>query len=155
MQSISPMLLVDGYKVGHVFQYPEDTTFVYSNLTARKPHNAPPGDGVVFFGLQFFLRRMHEAFDADFFALKRVDVVNEYKRVMDAYLGPGAIPTYHIEALHEHGKLPILVKALPEGSVVPYGVPMLTICNTDPRFFWVTNMLETWLSSVVWKACTS
>ena len=36
MRNVLPALLVDGYKVGHVFQYPSDTEFVYSNLTPRK-----------------------------------------------------------------------------------------------------------------------
>ncbi len=44
---ISPILLKDGYKVGHKFQYPEGTTLVYSNLTARKSRVAG-SDAVVF-----------------------------------------------------------------------------------------------------------
>jgi nicotinamide phosphoribosyltransferase len=47
------------------------------------------------------------------------------------------------------------IKALPEGSLVPMQVPFLTIVNTKPEFFWLTNMLETLMSAVLWKPCTS
>ncbi len=33
---MNPILLVDGYKMSHIHQYPEGTTLVYSNLTARE-----------------------------------------------------------------------------------------------------------------------
>lgn len=59
MLKVLPLLLNDGYKVGHKFQYPEGTTCVYSNLTARKGRNpnfnrkarrASQKQGVVFLG---------------------------------------------------------------------------------------------------------
>jgi nicotinamide phosphoribosyltransferase len=51
--------------------------------------------------------------------------------------------------------LPIAVKALPEGTLVPIKVPVLTIYNTHPDFYWVTNYLETILSNLLWKPMTS
>lgn len=54
MKSILPTLLVDGYKVGHYFQYPQDTEYVYSNFTPRKSRTGKD-KGVVFFGLQYFI----------------------------------------------------------------------------------------------------
>ena len=69
-------------------------------------------------------------------------------------LGPG-IDISHIGQLWDLGYLPLLIKALPEGSLVPVGVPVLTIINTNPDFFWLTNMLETIMSNMLWKACTS
>ena len=50
-----PLLLKDGYKVGHKFQYPAGTSLVYSNLTPRKSRN-PDMENVVFFGLQYFIK---------------------------------------------------------------------------------------------------
>ena len=50
-----PILLKDGYKVGHIFQYPEGTTLVYSNLTPRKSRDAE-SEGIIFFGLQYFIK---------------------------------------------------------------------------------------------------
>ena len=60
--------------------------------------------------------------------------------------------TKHIEALHNLGYLPIEIRALPEGSLVPVKVPVLTIHNTLPEFYWLTNYLETVLSAELWKA---
>ncbi len=57
MRGINPLLLKDGYKVGHKFQYPADTEFIYSNLTPRKSRRTTKTSGVIFFGLQFFLTR--------------------------------------------------------------------------------------------------
>jgi nicotinamide phosphoribosyltransferase len=155
MKPILPALLVDGYKVGHVFQYPKDTEFVYSNLTPRKSRTESD-DSVVFFGLQYFIQEyLIRQFNENFFAKPEGEVMAAYERRIDNYLGKGAISYDHIRELHRYGRMPIRIKALKEGTPVPHGVPMLTLSNTDPRFFWVTNMLETILSAVLWKACTS
>jgi nicotinamide phosphoribosyltransferase len=148
----------DGYKVSHIFQYPSGTRFVYSNLTPRKSRRESAFDlgGVIFFGLQFFIvEYLQRRFNEDFFLRPRSEVVAEYKRRIDGYLGPDAINYDHIGALHDLGYLPLKIKAVPEGTFVPYGVPALTIINTKPEFFWLTNMLETLMSSVLWKASTS
>ena len=57
--------------------------------------------------------------------------------------------------MHDLGHLPIKIKALPEGSLVPCKVPVLTVVNTHPDFFWVTNFLETIMSAELWPAITS
>lgn len=154
--NILPVLFKDGYKVGHINQYPSDTTEVYSNLTPRNTRRTHPTDGIVFFGLQYFIfEYLQNQFDKNFFNQPREQVMSAYKRRMDNYLGPDSLDISHIGELHDLGYLPIRVKAVPEGTVVPYGVPALTIVNTNPRFFWLTNMLETLMSSVLWKASTS
>ncbi len=153
--NISPILLKDGYKVGHKFQYPEGTTLVYSNLTPRKSRDGAM-DAIVFFGLQYFVKEylMHQ-FEEHFFSRPLQEVLAAYKQRMDNYLGKDSVPTDHIAALHQLGYLPLHIKALPEGSLVPMKVPVFTICNTRPEFFWLTNMLETLLSAIIWKPCTS
>ena len=152
---ISPLLLKDGYKVGHKFQYPEGTTLVYSNLTPRKSRSEDINE-IVFFGLQYFIKEyLINQFDEGFFSRPKQEVVQEYKRRMDNYLGKDSITYLHIEALHDLGYLPLEIKALKEGSLVPMKVPIFTIKNTKPEFFWLTNMLETLLSAILWKPCTS
>lgn len=154
MKPILPVLLKDGYKVGHPFQYPKDTTLVYSNLTPRKSR-VEGIDGVVAFGFQYFvLEYLVNQFRENFFDRPKDEVVRQYKRRIDNYLGPG-VNTDHIGALHSYGYLPLHVKAVPEGTLVPFRVPMLTIRNTVPEFFWLTNMVETLLSNVLWQASTS
>lgn len=151
----TPLLLKDGYKVGHKFQYPEGTTLVYSNLTPRKSRNEDIGE-VVFFGLQYFIKEyLQYQFNEDFFSRPKEEVLHQYQRRIDNYLGKDSITYQHIADLHDLGYLPLEIKALPEGTLVPMRVPVFTIRNTHPDFFWLTNMLETLLSAILWKPCTS
>ncbi|KYP16183.1 nicotinate phosphoribosyltransferase [Flavihumibacter sp. CACIAM 22H1] len=150
-----PLLLKDGYKVGHRFQYPAGTGLVYSNLTPRKSRNAEI-DEIVFFGLQYFIKEyLQQQFREGFFDQPKEKALAAYKRRMDYYLGPDSIALDHLEALHDLGYLPLEIKALPEGCLVPMRVPVFTIRNTKPAFFWLTNMLETLMSAVLWKPSTS
>lgn len=151
----NPFLLTDYYKVGHVFQYPKNTTLVYSNLTPRSSR-IPNTDEMVFFGLQYFIKEYLQTYLNDnFFQQPKEKVINEYKRRIVTSLGDH-LPTYqHLEALHDLGYLPVEIKALPEGSLVPMRVPCLTIVNTRPEFYWLTNFLESILSAIIWQPCTS
>jgi len=151
----NPFLLTDYYKVGHVFQYPDNTTLVYSNLTPRKSRYDTIGE-MVFFGLQYFIKEyLIDYFNDNFFTRDKPEVIAEYKRRIVTSLG-AHLPTYgHLEKLHDLGYLPIEIKALPEGSRVPMKVPCLTIVNTIPEFYWLTNFLETILSAIIWQPCTS
>lgn len=150
-----PILLKDGYKVGHKFQYPEGTTLVYSNLTPRKAREEKIHD-IVFFGLQYFVKEyLISQFNNNFFKADKKEVMAIYKRRIENYLGKDAITYDHIEALYDLGYLPLEIKALPEGSLVPMKVQVLTIKNTKPEFFWLTNMLESLMSAILWKPTTS
>lgn len=149
-----PMTLTDAYKLSHRQQYPEGTTKVYSNFTARGSR-VPGVDHVVFFGLQAFLHQFQAAFDL-WFEDSEDAVCNQYQRLLDNVLGPdNNVDTDHVRALHRLGYLPLRFKALPEGTPVPVRVPMLTVENTVDEFFWLTNYFETWLSSALWLPCTS
>ncbi len=151
---MNPLLLTDGYKLGHREQYPQGTTLVYSNWTPRKSR-VEDVDNVVFFGLQYFLKEyLIKRFNQDFFNQPKQEVVSEYKKYVDNYLGVD-YDISHIEALHDLGYLPIEIKALPEGTEVPIRVPMFTLVNTKSEFFWLTNYLETLLSNIIWQPCTS
>jgi nicotinamide phosphoribosyltransferase len=46
------------------------------------------------------------------------------------------------------GKLPVTIRAVPEGTVVPYKNVIFTMENTDPQCFWLSNFLETLLVQV-------
>lgn len=152
---VSPVLMLDGYKTDHRRQYPEGTQYVYSNLTPRKSRD-PDIDYIVSFGLQYFLEEyLVRRFNEDFFNKPLGSIIDDYKRTMDNYLGVDAVPVDHIVDLHNVGYLPLRVKALPEGTISPIRVPILTIVNTRPDFFWLTNQLETILSTSVWPGCTS
>lgn len=150
-----PILLKDFYKVDHRSQYPKGTTLVYSNFTPRGSR-LPGVNSVVVFGLQYFVKEyLVRRFDKDFFARPKAEVIGQYKRRMDNALGKDTVKTEHLEALHDLGYLPLHIKALPEGTLCPMRVPVLTIWNTLPEFFWLTNFIETIMSSVLWGAMTS
>lgn len=152
---INPALLTDGYKTGHHQQYPSGTTLVYSNFTPRSNKYAPKGcDQVVSFGQQLIMKQIHESFQRDFFDRPMDEVCQEIKEELSMYLNTDYDVT-HFEELHKLGYLPIAVKALPEGSLVPIKVPVLTIYNTHSEFYWVTNYLETLISNLLWKPITS
>lgn len=158
---INPLTACDFYKVDHRRQYPEGTEMVYSNFTPRSAHHnvipAPLFNGcVTFFGLQYFIQKfLIEDWNNNFFSRNKEEVVSAYKRRMDSSLGPDSVPVEQIAELHDLGFLPLIIKALPEGTQVPIGVPVLVMHNTDKRFFWITNYLETIMSAYLWKAITS
>ena len=152
---INPLLLTDGYKVDHRRQYPEGTTLVYSNWTPRKSR-IDAIDNIVFFGLQYFLKKyIIEEFDNNFFNRPKEEVLKKYSRRINNYLGPNVVGIQHIADLHDLGYIPMVFKALPEGAIVPIKVPMFTMYNTKPEFFWLTNYFETILSTTVWMPCNS
>jgi nicotinamide phosphoribosyltransferase len=152
---MNPLLLTDGYKTGHHLQYPEGTTLVYSNFTPRSNKYAPKGcDRLVSFGQQYIMKFLNETFKKDFFDRPKDEVCGEMKRELSMYLNTD-YDVAHFEALHDLGYLPIRVKALPEGTLVPIKVPVLTISNTHPDFYWITNYLETIISNLLWKPMTS
>lgn len=152
---MNPLLLTDGYKVDHRRQYPAGTTLVYSNWTPRKSR-IENVEEVVFFGLQYFIKKyiIHD-FEEYFFRQPKEEVIKKYSRRINNYLGENQVGTKHIEDLHDLGYIPMVFKALPEGSSVPIRVPMFTMFNTKPEFFWLTNYFETLLSAVIWMPCNS
>lgn len=96
-----------------------------------------------------------DEFNKNFFNRPKDEVVKEYRDLLVGFLGKemaDRIGTDHIAELHDLGYLPIKIKALPEGTYCPFGVPMLTITNTHKDFAWLTNYLETLLSNGLWKA---
>jgi len=148
-------LATDGYKIGHKNMFPENTTKVYSTWTPRSGRHLPQVDKVVCFGIQGALKEINSLFQEQFFSRNKDEVIAEYKRHIAAYLFNPNVDTSHFEALHDLGYLPLEVKSLEEGTLVPFRVPMMTIENTHDDFFWLTNYLETLLSALMWKPSTT
>lgn len=148
-------LACDGYKLAHRRMYPEGTTNVYSTWIPRSGKHLPNVEEVVAFGFQGAIKEVKELFDVQFFNKPKEEVISEYKKHVAAYLFNPNVDVDHLEQLHDLGYLPIQVKALEEGTLVPFRVPMLTLENTKDEFFWLTNYLETILSCLLWKPATS
>lgn len=149
----------DSYKLFHIDQNPAETDFVYSNMTARSDHHTRFGSGYdhksVLFGLQGATHSLLIDFwNETFFSQPKGKVMDRFRRRVTGNFGTGSILD-KMGDLHDLGYLPLLIKALPEGSRVPMKVPFFTICNTHSDFGWVTNFVETPLSAETWKQITS
>lgn len=141
--------LKDFYKVGHFEQYPKGTNLIFSNFTPRKSR-MPGIKHSVFFGLQYFINKYLNAWNH----FNPGDSGAGYTAFMNKMLGDH--PFYgHIDDLMKMSHLPLAIYALPEGTVVPEGVPAMVMFNTHPDFYWLPGMLETILSCTLWGACTS
>jgi nicotinamide phosphoribosyltransferase len=155
MKQVIVPTLCDFYKISHRAMYPEGTQVVYSTWTPRTSR-VKGVDNVVVFGTQAFIKEyLLDVFQEHFFNRPKADVINEYKRLIKFTLGDQNPETKHLEDLHDLGYLPLSIKALAEGTIVPTRVPMLTIENTDPRFFWLTNFIESLASAELWQPSTS
>jgi len=126
------VLNTDSYKASHWLQYPAGTTTVFSYIEARGgtlPYT-------VFFGLQALLKEYFtKPVTADDVALAtEVCAAHGVPFNREGWL--------HIVDAHE-GRLPVRIRAVPEGTVVPVGHALVTIENTDPACWWLTSYLET------------
>lgn len=144
----------DSYKLGHADQYPEGTEFVMSNVTARSSR-IPGVDEVVVFGLQAFLQDWcMDAFE-HFLAVPEDEAIWAFADRVESIIGPAPRLVERFRALHRLGYLPLEFRALPEGTVAPLRVPLLTVQNTHPEFFWLTNYIESVMSAALWHPLTS
>lgn len=156
---INPLVCADAYKLSHRGFMNPLTEIIYSNLTPRTLKYLPipkelHTDKAAFFGLQVFIKDfLINDWNDLFFSQPKEKVIAKFKRRCDTFLGPGSVSMEHFEELHDLQYLPISIKALPEGSLVNEKVPFLTIQNTNPKFAWLTNYLETILSCEIWKPC--
>lgn len=155
MKNLNAMLLCDFYKISHRSMYPVGTELVYSTWTPRASRMKDVTE-VVSFGQQAFVKNfLVDFFNENFFGRSKTDVIKEYTRIISKTLGVENPEVKHIEELHDLGYLPLLIKAVPEGTIVPLRTPILTIENTDKRFFWLTNFIESLASCELWQATTS
>lgn len=135
------ILATDSYKLGHWNQYPQGTTGVFSYLEAR---DGAKFDETVFFGLQPILRELagvavepRELSEADELAAAHFGTPNLFNR-----------KGWNKVILNNAGRLPVRIKAVPEGTALPNGNVLMTVENTDPEAFWLTNALESLLLHV-------
>jgi len=140
------ILLADAYKYAHHKFYYPGTTQIYSYMESR----GGMFDETIFFGLQYFLKEylqgpaftQQDLDEADSFLQQvfgRDDVFDKtkFQYILDKY----------------NGHLPVKIKAVGEGTAVPTSNVLMTIENTDPECYWLTNFLETLLMQV-WYPCT-
>lgn len=151
----------DVYKTGHKPMLPVGSTLMYSNNTPRsgKYSNCPNNGKIVVFGQQMFVRKLKKDWDDNFFN-RPIEELLVFQEDMTKMLGLSEpYDISHMIELHKLGYLPIRIKSMQEGLVVPYKIPSFTIVNTKPLngviVDWLVNYLETILSAESWQASTS
>ncbi len=138
---MNPILNTDSYKTSHYLQYPPGTTHIFSYVESRGgiyPHT-------LFFGLQAILKQE---------LLKPVtpEHIAEARALLDAH-GVPFNESGWLRLVEKHsGRLPLEIRAAPEGLVIPVHNALMTIVNTDPEFFWLTSYVETSLLRVWYPA---
>ena len=151
----------DVYKVGHKVMLPVGSVLMQSNFTPRsgKLSNCPNDGKIVSFGQQMLVRKIKEDWDNNFFK-RDIKEIDQFGKDMTAMLMlEQDYDVSHFKALHALQYLPIEIKAIQEGEIIPYKIPLYTIVNTKPInnevFDWIVNYLETILSAEAWQAPTS
>ena len=145
------MLYSDSYKQCHPKMYPDNQECLVSYLTPRKAMNEDFPKMVVY-GVQPFIFDMMDAFDS-FFAMPLEWAMYDYDKYIGVHLGLDNVARDRIIELHELGYLPLEIRALPEGTVVNMGVPIVEMRNTHPRFAWLVQWVECLLQTEVWPMC--
>jgi len=135
----------DSYKVGHWKQYPPGTRATFSYIESR----GGLYPSTVFFGLQMFLKE---------YLTTRVtlDMVAEAKAFYVTHLPD--VPFNEagwLRIVQKHGgRLPLTIKAIPEGLEVPTGHVLVTVETTDPALPWLGPWMETAILRAVWYPTT-
>ncbi|CBY40383.1 unnamed protein product, partial [Oikopleura dioica] len=142
------ILLTDSYKVSHHLQYPPKTSYCYSYFESR----GGKFKNVIFFGLQYIVKKYLtgvQVTEEKIQEQKKLGIrKNMYcvtKEILSEHLG--SVPfneagwRYILE--NHGGKLPVIIKAVPEGTTVPVKNVLFTVENTDPECYWLVGYLET------------
>jgi nicotinamide phosphoribosyltransferase len=137
------ILNTDSYKVSMFKQYPAGTTGVYSYIESRGGRY----DRTVFFGLQAFIKE----YLLDPITQADIEIADE---ILTAHGEPFNRAGWQYILDKHNGYLPVVIRGVPEGTVVPVKNVLATIENTDPECFWLTTWLETALLRAVWYGTT-
>lgn len=139
------LLATDSYKVTHYKQYPPNTSKVYSYFECREKKTEDSKirrvkfDETVFYGLQYILNKYLKG------KVVTKEKIQEAKEMYREHFQDNVFNekgwNYILEKYDGH--LPIEIKAVPEGSVIPRGNVLFTVENTDPECYWLTNWIET------------
>lgn len=150
-------LAKDVYKEFHVHAIHPNVTHMYANYTSRngKHSNIPNNKTVAWLGNQrFMMSYLVKEWNETFFHLPKYKAIQRHKLVMSSMVGY-EVNVEYLEKLHDLGYLPLRIKSLPEGSMVPYQVAPMTITNTVAGFAWLPLMIETVMSCENWFIQTS
>lgn len=168
----------DYYKIGHPSMYHKESKVIFTNFTPRSDkyfthYWDDKKRGVISAGISMRIKMLVSLWSVTFFQLPKEVAIVKYKRIVDASLGKDKVSLDHLAALHDLGYLPLEIRSIPEGYLVPIQVPVYTVHNTNPAydnntnpkipkqylggtyFAWLTNYFESVLSDETWKVMTN
>ena len=163
---INPILAIDSYKLAHITMYPENIIGTYLNLTPRSirhfkkliPAQFKYDNKIVAVGMQMAIQDIVDTFTDEFFSKPLEQTLEIYTDTIRPFIGFDEDSETKIVAeitkLHNLGYLPLEIKALPEGSLVPVQTPVMTIKFSENGFAWLQGYLETYISQNTWKTIT-
>ena len=154
-----PHLDTDFYKVSHVMKnensslkkmtpslHPLGITHLYETLTPRENSYFPYSEKMTVYGYEFFVENLVKNWQENFFDKTEEEIISDFD-VVNMMAGQEVYSKFlpQMIDLHRLGYLPLEIKALPEGMLAPMRVPVLSIVNTHPTFYWLPGYLETTL----------
>jgi nicotinamide phosphoribosyltransferase len=144
MFEINRIIDTDSYKASHWLQYPPNTTRAFFYLESRGSDR--DWNETVFFGLQYLLKNY-------FLAPFTQAMVEEAREVIEAHGLPFNYDGW-TNLIEKHaGKLPLRIRAVAEGTIVPLHNVLMTVETTDDEFAWLGSWFETQLMRI-WYAIT-
>lgn len=133
----------DSYKYSQWQQYPVGTNYVYSYIESR----GGKYDRLVFFGLQAFLREYMVT------PITR-KMIKDAESIITAHGEPFNRKGWEYILDVHGGILPLDIRAVDEGTVLPLKNVLVTVVNTDPKCWWLTSFIETALLRAIWYPTT-
>lgn len=141
--NFNPLTWMDGYKFSQWLQYPQDMDHLLSYIEAR--FGAKHDD------IPFYIQPFLKEFMTRPLTHRHIDLQKAFNK---AYGAPFNEAGYR-RVVEEFGGLwPVEIKALPEGCIVPAGVPMVYVQETHPDFAWLVSPFETAMLRGVWYMTT-
>ena len=138
------ILNTDSYKASHWVQYPPGATASSSYLSSRGGRYGT----TLFFGLQALMK---ETLEGAVFTREDID---EAEGFFAAHGEPFNRSGWEGILARHGGALPIRIRAVPEGTVVPVHNVLMTVESTDSEAFWLPSYLETLLLRGTWYPTT-
>lgn len=131
------ILDTDSYKTSHFLQYPPGAQGLFAYLESR----GGEFDRTLFFGLQYILER---------YLCTRITeaMIEEARELLAGHGEPFNEAGWRYLIEQHDGALPLEVRAVPEGSLIPTGNALVTVRSTDPQVFWLVSYVETLLLRV-------
>lgn len=139
------ILDTDSYKNDHGRMLPIGTKKIFSTIVFRKPNQYT--SMTKFMGITYAVRNYLN----HTITLEEINVAKKYIE----FQGYEFNESRWIKIVNKYnGKLPISVRSIAEGMIVPVGIPVVTVENTDDEFAWLVSYIEPALQRIIWKMTT-